>query len=626
MTRPFHRPFSANIHPSGWLKGQMQFDLTQGVVGALDELVPDLIKDDDIYDTQRLSLKDKAKDVGAVAQDDDWEVQYLWWNSETQSNWWDGYVRHALLVGDEEQKAKVDRYISKILTSQDEDGYLGIYGPDLRYKATGENGELWAQASLLRVLLGYYEHTLRQDVLDAVMKAVKVTITAWPIGDSEPFNLSKPYAGVGHGLVYTDILDRLFDYTQDKTYQDYAHFLYLNYCQYTLSENDIQWRNLLNPDYLFQGHGVHTWEHLRPLLVACNSPRSERLRSALSAYLKRLPEYITPSGAPIGDEFIVGKTADSTRVGYEYCSLHEWLDSLIELTRNTGETKWLDEVERLFFNAAQGARHPDGKGIAYLKTDNSYSMTGDAGCHECGPSVHQVQTRYKYSPTHQEAAVCCVPNAGRITPYYVRSMWMEYDEGIFKALYGASEFRSRIKGTNVVFEEVSAYPAKLNTTIHVKAEKATFFALKLRVPAWATSVVINGDQSEVNNGVVTLQREWLDATLEIQFHTCPIQNTDQQGELYFTYGPLVYTRELEASLEVEREFLDGRFSDRKYRLTEQVSQTFTPTVLSELSIPWVDESSTVVVFGEQVPTLTIGDLTLRPLAGTILRQTTFVFS
>lgn len=209
------------------------------------------------------------------------------------------------------------------------------------------------------------------------------------------------------------------------------------------------------------------------LLCLKQSTTNARSRGLLEA----LPNYLTPSGAPIGDEFILGKYVDSTKVGYEYCSLQEWLDSLIILTRNSGDLNWLDEVEKIFFNAALGARHPDGKGIAYLKTDNSYSMTGDAGCHECGGTVHEVQTRYKYSPTHQEAAVCCVPNAGRITPYFVKSMWLEQEEGVLKALYGPSIFQTEIQGIKVEFEEVSTYPTELNSTIHVRSEKPVNFTL-----------------------------------------------------------------------------------------------------------------------------------------------------
>lgn len=618
MQRTLHSPLSGSIAPTGWIKKQLEFDLNQGFVGALDMLVPDLILDDDIYNKHRLTSADKAKDVGAVAQDADWEVQYLWWNSETQSNWWDGYVRHALLAGNIEQQQKVEDYIEAILSSQDEDGYLGIYAPDLRYQATGENGELWAQASLLRVLLGYYEHTNRQDVLDVVIRSVKLTMETWPIGSSQPFNVKDPYAGVGHGLVYTDVLDRLYDYTKDRSYLDYANFLYRDYSRYELCDNDIQWPKLLDDDYRFQGHAVHTWEHLRPLVVSCYASQCSLLREGLEAFLKRLPNYLTPSGAPIGDEFILGKYVDSTKVGYEYCSLQEWLDSLITLAKNTGEINWLDKVENVFYNAALGARHPDGKGIAYLKTDNSYSMTGDAGCHECG-TVHEVQTRYKYSPTHQEAAVCCVPNAGRITPYFVKSMWMENEAGVVKTLYGPSLFQTTISDIKIEFEEVSSYPSELGSTIYVRTEEPVEFTLTLRMPAWVDSVSINGKSTAFSNGILELTQEWCETTLDIQFSTTPKSHKDEQGEFYFTYGPVLYALPIKSEQEIEREFLNGQFSDRKYRPIKP----FEPIIFNKQPNPTLAPEQRSSQRNIGAPMIQIGELTLEPIAGTILRQATF---
>lgn len=84
-------------------------------------------------------------------------------------------------------------------------------------------------------------------------------------------------------------------------------------------------------------------------------------------------------------------------------------------------------------------------------------------------------------------------------------------------------------------------------------------------------------------------------------------------------GRITQQSPLEASLEVEREFLGGKFADKKYRLDD----TFTPFTLSTSIEPFVDECETVEVYGEQTPVLKVGEYTLRPLAGTILRQTTF---
>ena len=91
-------PFGS-IKPSGWLKVQMQKDV-DGFVGNLDKLVPELINDP-IYSSGRLHKNSKLKDLGSNKEGDtEGSEQYKWWNSETQSNWWDGYIRNVILLND----------------------------------------------------------------------------------------------------------------------------------------------------------------------------------------------------------------------------------------------------------------------------------------------------------------------------------------------------------------------------------------------------------------------------------------------------------------------------------------------------------------------------------------------
>src|SRR6187551_1151201 len=133
-----YKPISiTEIQPEGWLKNQIQDNL-DGFVGRLDTLVPKLTMEDKIYGENRLTEKIKGKDVGALGEAGDWQVQFLWWNSETQSNWRDGYIRSAILANDQQHLKKLQEYVNYILSTQDEDGYLGIYDKDLRYKFDNE--------------------------------------------------------------------------------------------------------------------------------------------------------------------------------------------------------------------------------------------------------------------------------------------------------------------------------------------------------------------------------------------------------------------------------------------------------------------------------------------------------
>jgi DUF1680 family protein len=151
-------------------------------------------------------------------------------------------------------------------------------------------------------------------------------------------------------------------------------------------------------------------------------PQNPELSKALNIYLDRIKNTTTISGGAIGDEWIAERTADATHTGYEYCSLQELLDSYSLLLQKTGNATVGDDIENIFYNAAQGSRNPNHSCIAYLKTDNSFEMLGTKNG-EVEPD--RKQTRYKYSPAHQDVAVCCSPNAGRISPYFVQNAWMK---------------------------------------------------------------------------------------------------------------------------------------------------------------------------------------------------------
>jgi hypothetical protein len=424
------------IKPAGWLKTQMQKDWA-GFVGNLDKLVPALMQDD-IYGKDRLKKNSQAKNLGNLkAGDAEGEEQYKWWNSETQSNWWDGYIRYAFLLEDAEGIERVQKYVGKILATQDQDGYLGIYDAELRYQFNSENGELWAKATLMRGLLAYYEATQDEKVWKALVRAVENVMQNYPINASQPFESGKKFnGGVSHGLTFTDVLDRMYFHTKDKKYWEYALFLYQNFSNTYQSEADVQLANILDEKYRLQSHGVHTFEHLRPLTVATYTANTPEMQQALVTYLARIQGVTTITGGAVGDEWIAGRQADATHTGYEYCSLQELLDSYAVLMQKSGKVQFAENIERIFYNAAQGARHPQHTCIAYLKTDNSFEMLGTKNG-EIEPN--RKQTRYKYSPAHQDVAVCCNPNAGRITPYFVQNMWLKEGENTLVAsLLGAN--------------------------------------------------------------------------------------------------------------------------------------------------------------------------------------------
>jgi len=605
-------PFGS-VKPTGWIRIQMQSDI-EGFVGNLDKLVPDLMNDP-IYSTGRLQQNSKAKDLGNHKEGDAaGDEQYKWWNSETQSNWWDGYIRNVFLLDDKKGIEKVNQYIQNILATQDEDGYIGIYSPELRYNFTAENGELWAKATLYRGLLAYYEATNDQKVWNALIKAVDNVMQNYPVNNSSPFYSGNNFnGGVSHGLTFTDVLDKMYQFTGDEKFQEYALFLYNDFSETYQSECDVQLTNILDSAYKLKSHGVHTYEHLRPLIVAAFASDEPLLDDALNVYLDRIAKTTSPSGGAIGDEWIAGRNADATHTGYEYCSLHELLDSYTMLLQKSGKAPVADVVENIFYNAAQGSRNPDHSCIAYLKTDNSYEMMGTKNG-EIEPD--RKQTRYKYSPAHQDVAVCCSPNAGRITPYFIQSSWMKQADTLVATLLMPNILNTEISNNNIQIENVTGYPYQNSFIFKIKMDKPATIKIKIRKPGWVEEIITDETYMLEDDFLIIERKFRKKDNITLEFKTSVKIHHDINHEKYFTYGALVFAHPIPSKQSTTKEYLKG-FDDLSYEPLDKTRYLF-----SEKNDA-VYRNGRIEAGFINAATNTSEILILEPIGKTILRQTTF---
>ena len=606
-------PFGS-IKPAGWLKEQMQKDI-DGFVGNLDRIVPELINDP-IYDEGRLQKHSKAKDLGNQKEGDaEGDEQYKWWNSETQSNWWDGYLRNVILLEDKKGIEKVKEYVEAILSTQDEDGYIGIYDKELRYKFSSENGELWSKASLYRGLLAYYEYSKDEKVFKAVERAVENVMQNYQIDKSTPFNSGTSFnGGVSHGLTFTDVLERMYFHTKNEKYRKYALFLYHDFSNTYQSEADAQLKNILNPTYKLKSHGVHTFEQLRALIIAKYAADNAETGSALTTYLQRIKNATTISGGAIGDEWIAGRNADATHTGYEYCSLQELLDSYCMLFQKSGDAETGDAVENIFYNAAQGSRNPHHSCIAYLKTDNSFEMSGTKNG-EIEPG--RKQTRYKYSPAHQDIAVCCNPNAGRISPYFIQNSWMKENESTLVAtLLVPNVLETTLNGNRIQIENVTQYPYENNFRLKITQVNASNFTLKIRKPEWVKKIKTN-EKYKIENGFIVIERDFSPSDhVDISFESDIQIKTDKTGSHYFTYGALLYALPIDAE-EIIGKTYAGEFFDFTYRPISLTKYSYKKSKMTKYS------SGKILTELINQGTGKFEKVELIPIGKTILRQATF---
>jgi len=569
-------PFSRTT-PSGYLKKYMEVDLS-GFVGHLDELIPSLIIEDRIYGADRrtnLNCGSNSLDLGVLVPDEAASNQYRWWNCETQGNWLDGFVRSAILLQDEAMLAKAKFYVEYYLASQDKDGYLGIYQEDLRFQTGIENGELWSQSVLLRALFAYYEYSASELVFLKIRAAADRIMIAFPANsEARPFSNSKEpehsfCTGIGHGLTIVDIFFWLYKTTDEIYYREYCVWLYkqFNLESGTNLDADVMIRNILDSDYRMTSHSVHTYEQVRALALAAFFGQSEEYRTALDSYWNYVTGFLTcPSGAAIGDECISPTGADATSTGYEYCGLQELLHSYSLMLELTSAPVWAERIERLLFNAAMGAHLQNESAVTYCQTDNCYALSGKFQLNQphCR-TTDENQSRYKYSPTHQDVAVCCVPNAGRILPYYLMAMYALKDDVLTKYLFGPSDLNTAIKGSRIHIEEKSNYPFQTNISLNITVMDETVFTFRMRIPEWVSCFDLTGIEYKVLDGFIVISSVWHDTTeIKLRFHRIPSVKSARNGDAYINLGGLTMALKIPAQAKTVRTYPLEGFSDRHY--------------------------------------------------------------
>ena len=252
--------------------------------------------------------------------------------------------------------------------------------------------------------------------------------------------------------------------------------------------------------------GRHAYSHVNALASALAAWRTDGDAKHLAAARNGLGFVIEQSfatgGWGPGEGFVamgsgkLGESLAGNHASFEApCGSYGHFKVARGLIRATGDSRYGDSMERLFYNAALGLLPLRPNGQAFYYADYS-----DAGTKTYYPA----------------RCPCCSGTIGQLTADYGISAYLRDAHGLYVNLYTPSRVLWRQRGEPALtLTQSGDYPLSDAVTMRISAPRPVRMALRLRIPASAgprTLLVVNGRAvTGISPGrFASIEREWRD--------------------------------------------------------------------------------------------------------------------
>lgn len=450
-----------SVKPTGWLLEQLRLQ-ADGLTGHLEELWPD--------------VGPNSAWLGGTGEDWERGPYYL-----------DGLVPLAYVLDDAGLKAKAQKWLEAIFSSQREDGF---FGPPT-------NNDWWPRMVVLKALTHYFDASGDERVIPFLRRYFRHQLEVLP---------ERPLQEWGQARGAENILCVLwlYDRTGERWLLELGKLLLsqtLDWDKY-LTEGLIQ-----EPEKTFSPftHVVNVAMAMKYFAIKARLDEDAGQLEIARAALANLDRYHgTAVGMFTGDEWLAG---DSPSSGFELCAVVELMYSLEMLVSVFGEREFADRLEKIAYNALPA--HFD----ARMQTHQYHQQVNQVLCNVA---------RRNWTMSSDDANTfglephfgCCTANLHQGWPKFVRSLWMKTkDGGLAVVAYGPNRLETRLNGVEVNLDMQTEYPFKETVRLAVNPSQPAQFSLYLRIPEWceAAQLSINGESTSAaldERGFVRLERTW----------------------------------------------------------------------------------------------------------------------
>ena len=480
------------VKPAGWLRdwALLQRD---GYTKVMDEIDPEF-------------PRAWTADFSPTCPVGDWG--HGSWSYEGGGYWFDGLVRMAYQLEDEELLAMMKKRLAPVLENHTPGGIGHFYWLDRNKDADLQSVHpdygwgLWASGLYGRAMVEYAAASGDVRAYEAMRDADDshdiggITISGLGSAPNNVMNACQDFAfsadqGVG------ETLTRFFGH-------DHVDWPEL-WEPYRTPPVEALWKGEKHyPDYwVARFHGVTFNEAIAGWGAGTLwTGEPEFLATALAWQNLMDERCLQPYGAMVEDE-LYGPTGAYRST--ETCTLAAELWRRIQFVTLTGSGSDADKTERLFFNAGAGTSNRDFTQHVYFQQPNRISP--DSFIYSWGNKTNCTFQRKHYP-------LCCTAGVNRIVPTYTQYLWMATpDNGLAAVLYAPNRLDTKVQGVNVSIDSATDYPFGETITMTVTAEKAVDFPISLRIPSWCEnpSLALNGEAVEIKkdeNGFARIERTW----------------------------------------------------------------------------------------------------------------------
>ncbi|NQT16471.1 MAG: glycoside hydrolase family 127 protein, partial [Planctomycetes bacterium] len=210
----------------------------------------------------------------------------------------------------------------------------------------------------------------------------------------------------------------------------------------------------------------------------------------------------------------------------------------------TGEARYADVMERVFYNSGISGLGLDGDSFLYTNVLRRFGKEV--------PLLRSDRTaRWKH-----RRGYCCPPQLARTIAKMHGFAYSTSEEGLWVHLYGSNEVETELSdGAAVKLIQKTDYPWDGDVKLSLQLAEQAAFALRLRIPGWAVGATIRVNGAPQTNGVkagayAAIKRTWktgdtVELTLPMRARLVQANPTVEElrSQVAVMRGPLVYCLE-----------------------------------------------------------------------------------